>query len=182
MSAPRTRLWAPTYYIAARGTYDGPDELYLVGATNLPVGARLYLNVYRYIGEGGSAINEGASAVVGKEGFFEGTLRPTKGNQFQHNLVCDIVFVTRTDPPQPPSVLQVVGSHGEHLGFPKNPQVEVMSGENFALIGRIHVPQFQLALSVSASIPCGFGGQTFVCRKPERTALSSLSGACLTLH
>ena len=53
VSAPRTRLWAPTYYIAARGTYDGrPDELYVVGASNLPIGARLYLNVYRYIGAG----------------------------------------------------------------------------------------------------------------------------------
>jgi hypothetical protein len=141
VSAPQTRLWAPTYYIAARGTYDGrPDELYVVGASNLPIGARLYLNVYRYIGEGGDAISESASAVVGKEGFFEATLHPRKGNQFQHNLVCDIVFATRTDPPQPSSVLQVVGNHGEHLGFPKNPQIEVTSGENFTLTDRIHVP------------------------------------------
>jgi len=141
VSAPRTRLSAPTFYIAARGTYDGrPDELDVVGASNLPVGARLYLNVYRYIGEGGKAINESASAVVGKRGFFEATLHPTKGNQFQHNLVCDIMFATRTEPPQPFSVLEVVGNHGEHLGFPKNPQVEVMSGENFTLIERIHVP------------------------------------------
>jgi hypothetical protein len=139
--APQARLWAPTYYIVAKATYDGrPDELYVVGASNLPNGARLYLNVYRYIGEGGNAINEGASAVVGKGGFFEASLHPTKGNQFQHNLVCDIVFATLSNPPQPPSVLQVVGKHGEKLGFPKNPQVEVMSGENFTLIERIHIP------------------------------------------
>jgi hypothetical protein len=139
--APQTRLWAPTYYIAAKATYDGrPDELYVLGASNLPKGARLHLNVYRYIGEGGSAINEGASAVVGEGGFFEANLHPTKGNQFQHNLVCDIVFATLTDPRQPSSVLQVVGNHGEHLGFPKNPQVEVTSGENFVLIERIHIP------------------------------------------
>jgi hypothetical protein len=141
VSAPRTRLWAPTYYIAARGTYDGrPDELRVVGASNLPTGARLYLNVDRYIGEGGNAINESASAVIGEGGLFETTLHPTKGNQFQHNLVCDIGFATRTDPPQPASVLRVVGNRGEQLGFPKNPQVEVMSGENFTLIERIHVP------------------------------------------
>jgi hypothetical protein len=139
--APQTRLWAPTYYIAAKATYEGrSDDLYVAGASNLPDGARLYLNVYRYIGEGGNAINEGASTVVGKGGFFEANLHPTKGNQFQHNLVCDIVFATVTDPPQPASVLQVVGKHGEHLGFPKNPQVEVMSGENFALVERIHIP------------------------------------------
>jgi hypothetical protein len=141
VSAPRTRLWAPTYYIAAKAMYDGrPDELYVVGASNLPQGASLSLFVSRNTGEGSYAINESATAVVSKGGFFEATLHPTKGNQFQHNLVCDIVFATRTDPPQPTSVLQLVGTHGEHLGFPKNPQVEVMSGENFTLIDRIHVP------------------------------------------
>lgn len=135
------RLSAPTYYIAAKGRYDGrPDELHVVGASNLPVGARLYLNVYRYIGEGGDAINESASTIVGKSGFFEANLHPTKGNQFQHNLVCDIVFASVADPPQPPSVLRVVGKHGEHLGFPRNPQVEAMSGENFTIMDRIHIP------------------------------------------
>ena len=141
VSAPRTRLSAPTYYIAAKATYDGhPNELYVVGASNLPIGARLYVNVYRYIGEDGNTISEAASVVVGKEGLFEATLHPTKGKQLQHNLVCDIVFATRTDPPQLPAVLQVVGRHGQHLGFPKNPQVEVLSGENFTLVERIHVP------------------------------------------
>ncbi len=139
--APQARLSAPTYYIAARAAYDGrPDALYVVGASNLPSGARLHLIVYRYIGEGGNAINEGASAVVDEDGFFEVNLHPAKGSQFQHNLVCDIVFATVTDPPQPPSVLQVVGKHGEKLGFPKNPQVEVLSGDRFLLVDRIHVP------------------------------------------
>jgi hypothetical protein len=139
--APQARLSAPTYYIAARAAYDGrPDDLYVVGASNVPKGARLYLNVYRYIGEGGNAINEGASVVVGEDGFFEANLHPAKGSQFQHNLVCDIVLATVTDPPQLPSVLQVVGKHGEKLGFPKNPQVEVLSGNNFILVDRIHVP------------------------------------------
>jgi hypothetical protein len=134
-------LWAPTYYIAAKATFDGrPDEIYVVGASNLPTGARLYLNIYRYIGEGGNAINESASTVVGNGGFFEAKLHPTHGNQFQHNLVCDVVFATVTDPPQPPSALQVVGKRGERLGFPRNPQVEVTSGETFTLVERIHIP------------------------------------------
>ncbi len=60
-------LWAPTYYIAARATYDGrPEQLYVVGASNLPLGARLDLKVYRHIGEGGDVISEDATAVVGK--------------------------------------------------------------------------------------------------------------------
>jgi hypothetical protein len=140
VSALRARLWAPTYYIAARGTYDGSDQLDVVAASNLPAGARLYLNVYRYIGEGGDAINDEASVLVGKEGFFDVTLHPRKGNQFQHNLVCSVVFATNTAPAQPSSVLQVVGKHGEHLGFPKNPQVEVLSGERFVLGELIDIP------------------------------------------
>lgn len=141
ISAPRTHLWAPTYYIAATAKYDGrPDQLYVVGASNLPQGSSLSLFVSRSMGEGSYKINESAAAIVGEDGFFEATLHPTKGNQFDHNLVCDIVFATRTEPPQLPSVLRVVGNHGEHLGFPKNPQVEVMSGENFTLSDLIHVP------------------------------------------
>jgi hypothetical protein len=135
------RLWASTYYIAAKVTYDGrPEQLHVVGASNLPIGARLDLKVYSHIGEGGDVISEDATAVVGKRGFFEATLHPLKGNRFEHNLVCDIVFATYTVPAQPPSVLQIVGSHGEHLGFPKNPQVEVVSGERFLLHDLAHVP------------------------------------------
>jgi hypothetical protein len=140
VAAPQMRLWAPTYYIAASAKYGGlPDELHVVGASNLPTGARLYVNVYRYIGQGGSKINESASVVVGEGGFFEVNLHPTKGNQFKDNLSCEIVFATVTDPPQPPSVLQAVGKRGEKLGFPKNPQAEVASG-NFVLSDLIHVP------------------------------------------
>src|SRR5579863_8007883 len=126
---PQARLSAPTYYIAARAEYNLPDALYVVGASNLPSGARLDLNVYRYIGQGSNEINEPASVVVGADGFFEATLHPAKGSQFQHNLVCDIVFfpaAADTDPTQPPSVLQVVGKRGAKLGFPKNPQVEAL--------------------------------------------------------
>lgn len=146
VAAPTTgaadqRLWAPTYYIAAKVTYDGdPNELRVAGTSNLPEGASLSLYISRYMGEGSYAINERAGAVVDKKGFFETTLHPTKGNKFQHNLVCDISFATHTDPPQPPSVLRVVGTHGEQLGFPKNPQVGVMSGENFVLNDLVYVP------------------------------------------
>jgi len=134
-------LRAPTYYIATRVTYDGdPNEMRVVGASNLPPGASLSVHVYRFIGEGGSRINENASAVVGKEGLFEVTLHPISGNKFQHNLACDVVFMTQTNPPQPASVLAVVGTHGEQLGFPKNPQTGVVSGENYVLSELVHVP------------------------------------------
>jgi hypothetical protein len=81
--APQTQLWAPTYYIAAKATYDGrPAELHVVGASNLPSGARLYVTVYRYIGEGGDAINEGASTIVGKGGSSKRTCIQRVGTNF----------------------------------------------------------------------------------------------------
>ena len=141
VSGQQGHLLAPTYYIAARATYDGlPEQLYVIGVSNLPFGARLDLKVYKYIGDGGDVISADATAIVGKGGFFETTLHPLKGNRFDHNLVCDIVFATDAVTRQPTSVLQIVGSHGEHLGFPKNPQVDVVSGERFLLSDLIHVP------------------------------------------
>lgn len=138
---PHTPLRAPTYYIAARVTYDGdPNELRVAGASNLPTGARLSIHVSRFVGEGGSTINQDATAVIDREGFFDVSVHPMKGNTFQHNLACDIVFMARTYPPQPASVLDVVGTHGERLGFPKNPQTEVSSGENYVLSELVHVP------------------------------------------
>ena len=97
---PPESLRAPTYYIAARVTYDGdPNELCVVGASNLLPGASLSIHVSRLIGEGGSRINQDATAVIGREGFFEVSVHPMKGNTFQHNLACDIVFMTHTNPP-----------------------------------------------------------------------------------
>jgi hypothetical protein len=134
------QLAAPTYYIAARVRYDGdPNKLRVIGASNLPSGARLLVNVYRYIGEGGKPLSESAGAVLDSHGFFETSVHPTKGNKFEHNLACDVLFMPYSNPPQPQSVLQIVGSHGEHLGFPKNPQVEVTSG-NYNLDELVHVP------------------------------------------
>jgi hypothetical protein len=53
VSAPQGRLSAPSYYIAGKATYDGrPDELRVQGVSNLPVGSRLYVSVFRYVGEG----------------------------------------------------------------------------------------------------------------------------------
>jgi hypothetical protein len=136
-----TRLNAPTFYIAAKATFDGdPSEIRVEGASNLPPGAVLDVFILPYIGEGGRPISEHTTVVVDTNGFFAASLHPTKGNQFRHNLVCDIVFATRSVPLQPPSVLRVTGSRGEHLGFPENPQTGVMSGENYTLQDLVHVP------------------------------------------
>lgn len=134
-------LTAPTFYIAAAAKYSGdPGSLVLRGDSNLPAGAVLAIVVYTKFWEGGQLLVENATAAVGADGFFELTLRPAKGKRFQHNMACDIGFHPGDPHLQPPSVLRLVGLHGEKLGFPQNPQAEVGSGENYYLRDIIYVP------------------------------------------
>jgi len=136
----RPELSAPTYYIAARATYRGnPQELLVEGASNLPPGAVLYLNVYDSM-QGGHQLNRQESAILGADGFFRVTAQAAEAYKFRHDIVCLLAFVIGSDPPQPPSVVRAVGSHGERLDFPRNPQAGVLSGENYYLRDYVHVP------------------------------------------
>jgi hypothetical protein len=83
-------------------------------------------------------MSEEASASVGTDGLFEVNLHAMRGIVFRPNLACDLVFMP-TFPKQPASVLMIVGKHGEHLDFPKNPQTRVGSGDNYYLVSSIHV-------------------------------------------
>jgi hypothetical protein len=132
---PAARLWAPTYYIAATATTNGPDKIDLNGASNLPSGSRLRIFVSPYIGQNSKILNQDEIATV-ENGFFQMVLRPKDGSHFSHNVVCDIVFGVDG---QSAAVLRIVGRRGEHLGFPANPQAEVTSG-NYVLDDMVHVP------------------------------------------
>jgi hypothetical protein len=130
---------APTIYIVAKASYDGsPSTVRIRGATNLPPFSVLLINVYDSIGQGSQTLSNESRAAVSVEGFFETTVIATSGQKFRHNMVCNVVFMPQF-PSQKNSVLGVVGSHGEHLGFPRNPQAEQHSGEYY-LTELIHVP------------------------------------------
>jgi hypothetical protein len=133
------RRGAPTFYVAAKAEYETPNEMHVTGASNLPPGAQLYVDINDFIGEGSAILSERAEPTVGNDGFFSATLKPSAGKQFKHNVVCDIGFVPN-DPHQPESVLRVVGKRGEGLGFPQNPQAYVNSGERHYLLDLVHVP------------------------------------------
>ncbi len=138
-SPQKLKLSAPTYYIAADSDFKGlPSEMRIRGASNLPQGTRLGVDIYDYSGPRATRVNEDAVAVVGGDGFFEVILRPKQGIAFRHNLVCAILFMPAF-PHQEPSVLEVLGKRGEHLGFPKNPQARVASGAYY-LSEMIYVP------------------------------------------
>jgi hypothetical protein len=133
------RLSAATYYIATNPDWKGlPDQMLIDGASNLPPGSRLGIDILDFVGQGSSSLNEDAVATVDDQGFFQATLKAKPGSQFRHNLVCNVVFMT-TYPRQEPTVLQIVGRSGENLGFPKNPQARVISG-GYYLSEMTHVP------------------------------------------
>jgi hypothetical protein len=60
------RLSAPTYYIAASAEYRAPDEILVKGASNLPAGAMLFVNVYDFIGEGNKSLGAAAKGRKGR--------------------------------------------------------------------------------------------------------------------
>jgi hypothetical protein len=134
----RRSLTAPTYYIAANAEYRHTEQIWLRGASNLPAGTVLVVDVQNYVGEGSQILSVRALPKVGKDGFFEATLAPLEKMQFKHNVVCLVSFFPNF-PDQDATVTGTVGRHGEQLGFPKNPQAYVHSGDNVYLGAAIHV-------------------------------------------
>ena len=133
-------LTAPTYYIAASGEFNKySTTLDVKGASNLPPGSRLYVTLSDYVGYRSSILSEDAFVVTGKGGLFTVTLKPSQGVQLKDNMVCDISFQPH-GLPQPPSVLKIVGEHGENLGIENNPQVHKNSGDNYYLEALVHIP------------------------------------------
>ena len=138
-SRQKSKLCAPTHCIATDADFKGSaNEMRVRGTSNLPPGTRLGVDVYDSIGRGSTQFNEDAVTTVNRNGFFEVILRPKPGLAFRHNLVCSVVFMP-TYPRQEPSVLEVTGKRGEHLGFPENPQARVASG-GYYLSETIYVP------------------------------------------
>lgn len=137
-SQSRKNLGAPTYYIAAKAEYRDSHEIWLRGASNFPAGAVLVADVLNYVGEGSQKLGMRALPRVGKDGFFEATLTPQKNMEFKHNIVCLVSFGLDY-PDQDASVKLTVGIHGERLGFPKNPQTNIGSGERVYLMAAVHV-------------------------------------------
>jgi hypothetical protein len=135
---PPAKLNAPTYFIAARAEYRDSEKVWLRGASNLPVGAILIVDVQDYVGENSRILSVRSQPRVGKDGLFEANLIPLPKTQFQHNIVCLVSF-SPSYPDQDAAVIKIVGKNGEKLGFPANPQTEIGSGDRVSLIADVHV-------------------------------------------
>lgn len=127
------RHTAPTFYIAASAAFVSPDYLFVRGASNLPAGAKLIVNIYDCCEKTDLVLNQDSIAVVGKDGFLETKEIPKPGMHFHPHLHGAILFMV-TYPDQEPSVLRVVGKTGEKLGAfedPQNPQAQEGSGPSY---------------------------------------------------
>jgi hypothetical protein len=132
-------LTAPTLYIAASGEYNKySTTLDVKGASNLPPGSRLIVELADFAGYKSSILSEDRSVVLNEGGLFEIILRPLPGKRFKDNMVCYITFIPH-DIPRDSSVLKVVGENGELLGIENNPQVHKNSGGYYPQ-AIVHIP------------------------------------------
>lgn len=112
------------YYIITKARLQTPELVYLFGASNLPTGSVLVVNVYDHIGQGSRTLNEETRATVREDGLFEARVQPKANLQLSTNQVCTVVFEAN-DPTQPKNVIRVVGRRGKLLGTTgDNPQFE----------------------------------------------------------
>jgi hypothetical protein len=128
---------SPRYYILAQAKFQTPEDVWIFGASNLPVGALLTINLYDFIGEGSHVLAEPTEVTVGKNGLFETVVHPNRPNNSQRNTICSVVF-SPDYPPQPKDVLSLVGKHGQNLGnAPDNPQARTTSGGRILVLDTI---------------------------------------------
>lgn len=106
-------LHAPTYYIVVHGRMKDENTIVVHGASNLPPGSMILMQV----GDGTKPLAERICVGVGEDGLFLRELHPIAGIKFRFSprLGIDAIFRT-TECGQPDSVLRIVGKHGQYLG------------------------------------------------------------------
>jgi len=135
----KERLNAPTYYLVAEVAKCQPKEIVVHGATNLPKGSIVGLQVSAFLQDGWNDYSDESFASVGDTGFFDAIIRPRSKAGFQRNLILVSSFTTYR-PRQPEGVMNVVGKKGENLGDIENPQLAQLSGQHKILQSIARVP------------------------------------------
>lgn len=125
--ASKPRLSAVGYYIALQARLYTDSYVGVSGASNLPVGSMIMIDVYDFIGTGGKRLNQDVTVKVRNDGLFDVQVNVRKGAVFKANMVCDAVFDPNSSQ-QPGTVTRIVGRRGERLGATgNNPQVQTNS-------------------------------------------------------
>src|SRR5437588_9270539 len=123
---------APTYYLAAQASCWDVDEIDVKGASNLPPGSVIGVQVAEFYEDAWKDYSNVVFTELGTNGFFTAVVHPLSKLTFRRNVVAEIFFGPVYHA-QPPHVLAVVGRKGENLDELVNPQTGKVSGENFYL-------------------------------------------------
>jgi hypothetical protein len=125
------KLYAPGYYIAVSAAREYEGAVRVRGASNLPVGAKIGLEVEELVPENGrKPLSTLTCVAVDQRGLFRAELQITKDVYQKKDLVVDAIFLTNQCA-QDQEVIRVVGRHGELLGNDGRPVTmeEVERGE-----------------------------------------------------
>ncbi len=144
------RLSALGYYIAASAQLDVGNIVQMRGASNLPPGASIALDIVAPNGAGWTEYSKTVCVTTSEEGLFNQEINVLSGLPNRSDLFVRATFLTNTCN-QSAQVLQVVGRHGEFLGndahhptmqevemawthgMAKNPQLFQVSGSYFGI-------------------------------------------------
>jgi hypothetical protein len=138
---PRSPLPAPTFYLALKQGGCWQNEVEVHGASNLPPGAIIDLQLAEFQGDGWLSHVDAVNATLGPDGYFTAKIPLLDYAHLPHNLIVTATFGTVYHQ-QPTNVLRIVGNHGEHLDDLMNPQAMAVSG-------------FNTTLFVISRAPCG---------------------------
>ncbi|MGP8260960.1 MAG: hypothetical protein ACLQM6_13510 [Acidobacteriaceae bacterium] len=110
------RLYAPGYYIALFAQIDYGDTIRVRGASNLPPGASVGLDVVATNDDGWTEYSKTVCVTTSAEGLFNQEITTSTGLPHRTDLLVRATFLTNSWCKQSAYVLQVVGNHGEFLG------------------------------------------------------------------
>jgi len=124
------KLRAPGYYIAVDATREHEGVIRVRGASNLPVGTKISLEVEELSPENGKPLSALTCVAVDQKGLFRAELQVAKDIYQKKGLIVDAIFLTNQCV-QDQEVIRVVGHHGELLGNDGRPVTmeEVERGE-----------------------------------------------------
>lgn len=139
------KLYAPSYYIAIRAQREYEGAIRVRGASNLPPGAKIGLQVEELVPETGrKPLSTLMCQAVDQSGLFSAELQITKETYQKRGLIVDAIFLTN-ECSQDQKVLQVVGRHGEFLGNDAH-HVTMDEVSNGMTLGMVQNPQlFQVS-------------------------------------
>jgi len=113
-------LTAPGYYIAIRAQHSYDNVIRVKGASNLPPGAKVVLQVVATNDQASKTYSEDACVAIDDKGLFEQEISLSAGNPWRHDFLVVANFLPN-ECKQNAHVLQVLGSHGQYLGHDNRP-------------------------------------------------------------